>query len=356
MIPVQKQEKDTEAIMFCRDFISSRLPKFIFGRNEYAESISSNTDVDGFIDDFTDEKYFLGKPIVKIDKVPADALIVNTVPVGRPLTAKKRIDGFNLRNLDYFAFLRYSGLGIQPITNWENFENDFDSNRDKYERVYSLMSDELSRDTFAKLINFRLSFNLRFMNGFDDIQYRQYFEDFLNLDEDNAVFADVGGFDGATSLEFIRRYPRYRHIHYLEPQEGMMEISKSKLKDFRNISFYTKGASDSRGKIRFDVSGSSSRASDKGNAVVEVDRLDNIIEGKVTYIKMDIEGAEGSAINGAKGIIEKYNPSLAISVYHKPFDFREIPFQILDISDKYKIYLRHYTEGFSETVMFFIPK
>ena len=71
---------------------------------------------------------------------------------------------------------------------------------------------------------------------------------------------------------------------------------------------------------------------------------------------MDIEGAEGVAIDGAKNTIMKCHPRMAICVYHKADDLWKIPEQIFSIRDDYKIYLRHYTEGVDETVIFFIPK
>ncbi len=70
---------------------------------------------------------------------------------------------------------------------------------------------------------------------------------------------------------------------------------------------------------------------------------------------MDIEGYEQKAIEGAKKIIRTYHPRLAISVYHQKNDFWKIPELILNIRTDYDIYLRHYTEGISETIMFFIP-
>ncbi len=101
--------------------------------------------------------------------------------------------------------------------------------------------------------------------------------------------------------------------------------------------------------------GSSSKVCSNGVNVIEVDKLDNMIKTPVSFIKMDIEGAEGDAIEGAQETIRKYHPKLALSVYHKADDLWKIPEQIFSIRKDYKIYLRHYTEGFAETVMYFVP-
>ena len=71
---------------------------------------------------------------------------------------------------------------------------------------------------------------------------------------------------------------------------------------------------------------------------------------------MDVEGAEGAAIAGAGEVIRAHHPKLAISVYHNAGDLIDIPRQVLAIRDDYELRLRHYTEGFTETVMYFLPR
>ena len=95
---------------------------------------------------------------------------------------------------------------------------------------------------------------------------------------------------------------------------------------------------------------------DLGDIEINVDKLDSLVNEQTTYIKMDIEGAEAFAIEGAESTILRDHPRLAICVYHKVDDLWKIPEQVLKIRDDYKLYLRHYTEGVDETVMFFIPK
>ena len=90
-------------------------------------------------------------------------------------------------------------------------------------------------------------------------------------------------------------------------------------------------------------------------AVLEVVALDDVIDDSVTFIKMDIEGSELKALEGAKGLIKKYKPKLAISVYHKPEDIVELPLYIKTLIPEYKLYLRHYSNFYRETILYAIP-
>ncbi len=71
---------------------------------------------------------------------------------------------------------------------------------------------------------------------------------------------------------------------------------------------------------------------------------------------MDIEGEEIAALEGARSAIVEHHPRLAISAYHRYDDLWKIPERILSYRSDYDVCLRHYTEGITETVMFFLPR
>ncbi len=73
---------------------------------------------------------------------------------------------------------------------------------------------------------------------------------------------------------------------------------------------------------------------------------------RVDFIKMDIEGAEPSALEGARETIIRFKPKLAIAIYHSLDDFVNIPKWILDLDLGYELNLCHYTIHKEETVLF----
>ncbi|WP_417383343.1 FkbM family methyltransferase [Gimesia sp.] len=346
---------DHNIITLCKNFVDGNHPRYILGRNQWARSVAEQIEVDGFIDEFTEDQFFLGKPIIHLNLIPGNAIVLSTIVGILPITVKHKLDSRNIHNIDYFAFRKYSGLDLEPVLFWDEFLDEFKQNREKFDWIYSLLVDQRSRIEFSNLINFRLSSNLSYMEDFADIQYRQYFEDFLQLQPEQETFLDVGCFDGKTSLEFIKQCPEYAGIHVFEPEPENMIQSKQNLAGLPNITFHDSGLSNQTDTLRFSVEGSSSKVSDKGELLIKVDRLDNLINTSFTFLKMDIEGQELSAIEGAKESIIKYHPRLAICVYHRPDDFWKIPQKILSFRSDYQVYLRHYTEGVTETVMFFIP-
>lgn len=78
-------------------------------------------------------------------------------------------------------------------------------------------------------------------------------------------------------------------------------------------------------------------------------------DDEITFIKMDIEGAEIEAIRGAENVIRRCKPKLAISVYHKRNDMFEIPLLLHQMYPGYKFYLRQFSKALSETVLFALP-
>lgn len=65
-------------------------------------------------------------------------------------------------------------------------------------------------------------------------------------------------------------------------------------------------------------------------------------ENKVepTFIKMDVEGAEVSALKGAAETIKRLKPKLTLCLYHNVKDMWEIPLLVHELVPEYKLYCR----------------
>ena len=77
--------------------------------------------------------------------------------------------------------------------------------------------------------------------------------------------------------------------------------------------------------------------------------------GRLDFIKLDVEGAEGPVLQGARASLERLRPQLAISIYHGKRDFWALP-QLLGELPGYAHFLGHYSEKFFETIWYAIPE
>lgn len=195
----------------------------------------------------------------------------------------------------------------------------------------------------------------------------QYFDDVITLGE-NEVFVDCGVLDGGTSIEFAKRVgSHYKHIHLFEPEPEYATSSVANLQAEKqnNFTMHTVGVWDCEEVLTFydSLMGGGFSVVDYGDQIREiklpVNKLDNIFANVdqadlPTFIKMDIEGAELKALQGAAEVIRKAKPKLAICIYHKPQDLIEILSYIKHLVPEYQLYLRHYTITDYETVVYAI--
>jgi FkbM family methyltransferase len=77
---------------------------------------------------------------------------------------------------------------------------------------------------------------------------------------------------------------------------------------------------------------------------------------RIDFIKMDIEGAELPALQGAAETLRRWRPRLAISLYHRQEDIFTIPLYLKSLELDYAFYLDHYTIHKEETVLFAAPR
>jgi len=186
---------------------------------------------------------------------------------------------------------------------------------------------------------------------------KQYFEKNIVTPTQNEIFIDGGCYDGRTIKGFINWCNNnYSQIYSFEPDKTNYSNAKDNIKYLSNITLINKGLWNEDAVLKFS-NGASQGAmiSDDGDNQIETTTIDKVVGlENVTFIKLDVEGAEYNALLGAQNTIIKNHPKLAISIYHKPEDIFELPELILSLDDSYRFYLRHYQLSPNETILYCI--
>ena len=248
------------------------------------------------------------KEILKIEDIQKDSIIL-WVATGSPLEVKNRLDKDGFSNISYLAFCKYSNFDLAHPPFIMDFKDNYINNPERYSRVYDLLADKKSKEVFKKVINFKITFDYSFMDGFTNNHKEQYFDKELIPEIKNISFFDGGGYVGDTATEVIKNYPDFKKIWLVEPISQNIRIAKRELGHYENIEFLNCGVSNKKETLYFNEEKSFSTIYGHGTQSVEVDTIDNIVKEKVDFIKLDIEGAEQDAIDGAKESIKNINPS-----------------------------------------------
>jgi FkbM family methyltransferase len=212
-----------------------------------------------------------------------------------------------------------------------------------------------------KPIGYDISIYL-FQNGiFVDFILEQYRYQNLVCAQEGDVVIDGGGCWGDTALYFAEKGAEKVYVFEfipsniailqqnisLNPQHhAAINIVKHPLweRSGLQLSYQDRGPASQVG------------ASGEFDDLIETLSIDDLYQRealeRVDFIKMDIEGAELSALKGAEKTIRTHKPKLAISVYHKPNDMIEIPRYLHALCPEYQFYFDYYTIIGTELVLY----
>ena len=247
-------------------------------------------------------------------------------------------NALNLRDFDYWYLV--------------NFDKFFFKNIYKFKKTFKMLSDFQSKREFLKILSYKVTGNEQLLRFNCNNIRNQYFPNFIFFNK-NSLLIDVGAYDGDTIKNFLTLDREYGRIIAFEPDKTNFKKLQKNFFNNQKISLFNKALSSNNKIMNFHSSNDTSKIDEKGNDKIIVNTLDSL-SLIPDFIKVDIEGGEKDFILGSKETIAKYKPQLAICVYHKSDDFFYLVDLILGINNRYKIYFRHHSFGFTESVMYFI--
>ena len=235
-------------------------------------------------------------------------------------------------------------------------EDFFKKYADKLSKVYDSLMDEKSHQCMKAFLYQKMTGEFKYLkNVYDLNQYND--SDIVDFNKIRA-YIDCGAYDGDSFLSFTQNYQKNTGKRYdgraylLEPDEKNYKKMVNNCSEYDNCIFCKVGAWNEKKSLIFSSEGTSSGVAENGDERIEADTIDNLTGKKADFIKMDIEGAELAALQGAKNTIRECHPILAICVYHKCDDLWIISEYIKSIDSSYRLYLRAYSKYSQELVLY----
>ncbi|HEY5329927.1 MAG TPA: FkbM family methyltransferase [Acidobacteriaceae bacterium] len=176
------------------------------------------------------------------------------------------------------------------------------------------------------------------------------------------ALVDCGAFDGDTIRLMVSMVGAdFKAVYAIEADT----VSGAKLEAYRSslpssvaekIHHLDCAVGARRCTLQFAMTGNATSKIEAAGVDVQCVPIDELFADRpVTLIKMDIEGAEYDALLGARKVIERDRPVLAICVYHTQSDVWRIPLLVQSMELGYKLFLRAYDGDGFQSVLYAVP-
>ena len=295
-------------------------------------------------------------PVQTLAELPMSTPIV--IASHRVLGIAQRLRGFGFTTVVPFAMLQVLVPDVfPPHMFYDQLLDDLWTHRSEIQALHDRLGDDHSRQVLDAVIGFRRTLDPAALQPVLT-DHDLYAPEGLFEFADDEVYVDGGSFDGDTIRSFIERvHGRFTDVYAFEPDPVTFAKLKANFSNEPRVHPIHAGLYSHGGSLRFrdDASRGAIFATD-GDIEMPVTTIDDVLGNRrLTYVKMNIEGAEIDALRGGRNAISKWRPRLALSVYHRASDLWRIPQLVLELNPDYELYLRQHDGGIIETVLYALP-
>lgn len=227
------------------------------------------------------------------------------------------------------------------------------------EKIYQKLADDESKIVFASVVKGLLTGEIDWIVPSSYAEYQHK----IVCAQKGDIVLDAGLFDSTVLRKFALTIGSAGKVYGFEPEPHNYRFvleTIARFGDTGNIVVVNKGVYSQKDTLFISDEGASGTLKTKDSAgspceVIDIDSFvqENHLE-KVDLIKMDIEGAEMSALQGAKQTISTYKPKLQICAYHHILDLIDIPQYVQQINTAYKLYFVAHAPYLNEYVYYMI--
>ena len=311
-----------------------------------------------------DNPAFAGHEIsgVRVTKFADLAALDRDTPIviasHRTLKATLRLRDMGFRDVAPFVLLQMLAPAKFPPHAFHNgWLDDLAANRERYAALAARLADDFSRQVLDAAIGYRLTCDAAVLEPI--VEWDLYGPANLLTYGEHEVYIDGGSFDGDSIRLFIDRVGgRFDRVLAFEPDPATFERLTANFRTEPRVEPINKGLYGRTTTLRFDDAGTraSGLVAGETGIAVPVTSIDEVLgNDPVTYIKMNIEGAEQEALKGARRALARCHPKLAISAYHRAADLWQIPELVSELDPRARLYFRQHDGGVIETVLYALP-
>jgi FkbM family methyltransferase len=289
----------------------------------------------------------------------AKAVFVVTVYTGN--TVSRQLEALNLKAIPFALLAWNHPTAMLPHGAVELPQRMYDQAED-VRRALSLWSDDTSCLEYLAQLQWRTSLDASVLPPHLPKEQTYYLEDLVTLSP-NETFVDCGAFDGDSVRNFLDRQGiAFNRIAAIEPDSAtyqrLVAYTDGLAPEVRNrVTTIPKAIGAHAGMVRFDATGTAASALGQGSLTVESLPLDEMLGGFTpSYIKVDVEGAEPDVLRGARDVIKRHRPVLAVCLYHKQEHLWQIPLLLQSLTTDYRLFLRRYSDDCWELVGYAVPE
>jgi FkbM family methyltransferase len=328
--------------------------------------------VSAFLDNYKSESLpYAGKPVYRPDSAPKTIDRSTTVIIGvwRPDVPQALLEE-QLSDSGWANVVTMAGFIRRNYDRFGDFY--WRTERGYYERpdrikvinqVRAIWADALSLNTYEHLLKLRRDFDDSDPPPVDPHEYTP--EGIPGLLQFPLRYVDGGAYDGDVLAKFIDSGYEIESAALFEPDmrnfKLLVQRHSTKPPVFPVFS-YPCALSDRQERESFHQDmevAVASGFSRHGEIAVPCVRLDSALKGfKPNFIKLDVEGAELSVLEGSVETLRTSRPSWAVCVYHKADDLWMVPYWFMSKADglDYKYYLRQHSNGLAPHCFYAAPE
>lgn len=390
---------DLLELIDCWDYLksvyASGRPIFVYGMGLGAEKILAvfeqyQIEVSGFFasNDFVRGHSFKGHQVMRLADIEAehdDFVVVLAFAAG--------YEELYDRILDIASRHELVAPDV-PVAGGGLFNKEFfQTHLEKFQQVYSNLADDLSRTVYRNILAFKLTGRPEILAPATTVRSeiytnliasycKQVAPDIRDANDDNDTvdklsFVDMGAYKGDTIEEFLSYYGKnYGDIYAFEPNSKNYTKMCNNLesKNITRLHAYNACAWKESCEVTFTANeGRMARISTSADSTMKLMQnnmetqaqalkatktaaalaIDDVIKIKEDassdnhdcfskyLLKLDVEGVEDEAIDGASKLIRTAKPAIICALYHRNEDMFAIPLKLLAMNPEYKLYVRH---------------